>query len=225
VSHEFRTPLTTILASAELLNTCGENLSIQEQKRRYQRIQNGALQMAEMLEMVLTLHEAETGGLEFHLTLLNLRDFCQDLIRQLRQRFGVGDGSPEVGAIRSLEEELEMSEVYLDGRLLEAILSQLVGNALKYSATESEIEFAYRSGRETVTFEIRDRGLGIPPAEQELVFAPFQRGSNVNHTRGMGLGLAIVKYCVELHGGRIELMSELSKGTTVRVTLPNRLGN
>jgi signal transduction histidine kinase len=107
-----------------------------------------------------------------------------------------------------------------DERLLRHILSNLIGNAIKYSPAGSPVEFEIRTeGRQAICV-VRDRGVGIPPEDQERLFHAFHRGANVRDVPGTGLGLTIVKRCVELHGGTLHLESAPGRGTTVTVSLP-----
>jgi signal transduction histidine kinase len=103
--------------------------------------------------------------------------------------------------------------------LLRHILANLLSNAVKYSAQGMKVGLSvHREGPQAV-FEVRDRGIGIAPDDRQRLFEAFQRGQNVGEIPGTGLGLVIVKRCIELHGGEIEVASELGSGTTVTVRL------
>jgi signal transduction histidine kinase len=106
-----------------------------------------------------------------------------------------------------------------DTSLLNHILSNLVGNAVRYSPAGTQISVTLEQGDTAFTFTIADEGIGIPEAEREKIFEPFVRGSNVGQIGGTGLGLNIVKRYVELLGGRIEVLP-VASGTTFRVTIP-----
>ena len=108
----------------------------------------------------------------------------------------------------------------IDARLLRQIATNLIGNAMKYSATGSTVALTLTHTDGHGQLIVQDEGVGIPPAEQQRVFESFQRGSNVASITGSGLGLAIVKQAVELLQGTITLESELDVGTKVTVTFP-----
>ena len=107
-----------------------------------------------------------------------------------------------------------------DEGLLQHILANILGNAVKYSPPEQPVEFTVTRCGTNAEFVIRDHGCGIPAADQPRLFTAFYRGSNVGQKPGSGLGLVIAKRCVDLHGGTIRCESEEGKGTTFIVNLP-----
>src|SRR5262249_10300723 len=109
---------------------------------------------------------------------------------------------------------------YGDEALVRHILVNVLSNAIKYSPAGSKIAFTAQNDGVVAIFEVRDQGIGIPKADQARLFEAFHRAQNVGEVPGTGLGLVIVKKCVDLHEGKIELNSELGKGTTVIVRLP-----
>ena len=105
--------------------------------------------------------------------------------------------------------------------LLNHVLSNLLVNALKFSSDDTKVEFSLSEVNSVqAMFIVRDYGIGIPEDDLELVYESFYRGTNVKGIKGTGLGLSIVKRCIELQKGRIEIISELEKGTQVNVILP-----
>ena len=108
----------------------------------------------------------------------------------------------------------------LDEKLLRQILENLLSNALKYSPSNTSVEFTLNYHQNQAIFQIRDQGIGIPNQDKGLLFETFHRATNVGTIAGTGLGLAIVKKCVELHKGQIAVESEVGVGTTFTVTLP-----
>ena len=109
-----------------------------------------------------------------------------------------------------------------DRSLLQQIFTNLLSNAIKYSPEGGKIECHLQSQETEIILAIEDGGIGIPPADLARLFESFHRASNVDTIPGTGLGLTITKACVELHGGKIALTSELGSGTRVTVTLPKR---
>jgi signal transduction histidine kinase len=107
----------------------------------------------------------------------------------------------------------------MDEKLLRQIFTNLLSNAIKYSPKGGNIQFDLVCEQGTAVFLIRDRGIGIPPQARARLFESFHRADNVGTIPGTGLGLSIVKNCVDLHGGKIAVDSEVGVGTTFAVTL------
>lgn len=214
-AHEFRTPLTTILSSAELLEHYRYRWSEEKQQVHLKRIQNAALHLSEMLDDILTICRAEAGKLEFNPMPMNLPRFCQNLVEDLQP-------TTKAGQAIALIYQGDYTQVSLDERLLRHILTNLLSNAIKYSPRGSKIQFSITCQTHQVCFQIQDHGIGIPPEDRPHLFESFCRAANASDIPGSGLGLTIVKSCTELHGGQIQLRSELGKGTTFTVTIPIR---
>lgn len=231
-SHEFRTPLTTIQSSAELLEHYSYKWTQEKKLGHLHRIQASVAHMTKLLNDVLIIGKADAGKLKFNPLPLDLENFCWELTEELQLN------DPEGHAIiltcdRGLGHWAlgmghgENSFPCLDGELLRQILENLLSNAMKYSPSDRPIELTFRynpvaleSKEAQVVFQIRDRGIGIPPEDKQRLFETFHRAQNVGTIAGTGLGLAIVKKCVEIHQGQIAIDSEVGVGTTVTVTLP-----
>jgi len=139
-----------------------------------------------------------------------VESFCQQLIEELQ------DSTHQlilVGDIQGLSASL-------DATMLKQILTNLLSNALKYSAAESTVRLEVDLQSTVVIFKVVDQGIGIPTQDLEHLFEPFYRGHNVNKVPGSGLGLAIVKRLVEMLKGQISVESQLDQGTTFTVVLP-----
>jgi signal transduction histidine kinase len=214
-SHEFRTPLATMLSSAELLEHYSESLSPAEKLNLLQTIQGGAKRMSEMIDDVLYLGRAESGVLKLNLGPTNLRELCGRVVSEFR----IAQGKQH---IITLDDRFDRLEAVMDERLLRHILNNLLSNAVKYSPPGSEVTFSLARRDEQAAIEIQDRGIGIPLEDQPRMFESFHRASNVENRPGTGLGLAIVKKAVELHGGEISLASAVGSGTRFTVMLPLR---
>jgi signal transduction histidine kinase len=212
-SHEFRTPLATMLSSAELLEHYSESLGADERRNLLQTIQISAKRMSEMIDDVLTLGRAESGVLKLNLGPTNLRELCTRVVAEFR----IAQGRHHV---ITLDDRFDRLEALMDERLLRHILNNLLSNAVKYSPQGSEVIFSLERREENAAIEIQDRGIGIPPEDQPRMFESFQRASNVENRPGTGLGLAIVKKAVELHGGEISLESAVGAGTRFTIVLP-----
>jgi PAS domain S-box-containing protein len=213
VSHEFRTPLGVILSSAEILESYFDQLEPEERREQLQSIQKNTRRMAGLMEEVLLLGMVEAGKMDFKPARLDLRGFCVRLIDELRS--ATDSKCPIRHAFRDVPEEANADE-----RLLRHIFTNLLGNAVKYSAAGNAVEFEIeRDGRDAIC-RISDRGVGIPEVDLDRLFNAFYRGRNVDGTPGTGLGLTIVKRCAELHGGRINVKSKVGEGTCMTVRLP-----
>ncbi|HIK52487.1 MAG TPA: PAS domain-containing sensor histidine kinase [Oscillatoriales cyanobacterium M59_W2019_021] len=212
-SHQFRTPLTTILLSAHALERSVENASISKRLANIDRIQSAARSLTQTLSDILTISRAETGHLEFDPHPLDLDIFCRDILSKTRQEAGKNHRL-------TLTVRGEVYGVAIDENLLRRTIENLLANAIQYSPEGSEISLCLQGNARGVKLSIGDRGLGIPRSDLSHVFNAFYRGSNVEDIPGVGLGLTVVKKCVELHGGKISLSSEEGMGTTVTVKIP-----
>lgn len=213
ISHELRTPLTVIRTSLELLERYGHMVPPEKQQRYFQRSRSAVATMNQMIDDVLLVGKEESGGLSFAPVLLNIKQFCRELVEEMRQ--GIGNSHVIVFSSTGW-----CGESYLDPKLLRSILNNLLSNAVKYSPAGSRVDFILCCQDEMMSFEIRDVGIGIPASDQPRLFEMFHRASNVRAIRGTGLGLAIVRQCVVLHGGTITFTSQEGKGTTFTVALP-----
>ncbi|MBF2008750.1 ATP-binding protein [Chlorogloeopsis fritschii PCC 9212] len=214
LSHDIRNPLNTILLAAGLLQSNDDKLPKEKKLNHYQLIRSAVKSMSQLLDEVSFIGKADTGKLQCELVLLDLKAFC----RQLIQETELSTAQKQITIFFTASGELE--EALWDEHLLRHILGNLLTNAIKYSPADSKVYFELMGQEKTVIFRIKDQGIGIPQNEQQHLFQPFHRASNVGTISGTGLGLAIVKKCVEAHGGEISVESEVGMGTTFTVTLP-----
>jgi signal transduction histidine kinase len=223
VSHEYRTPLATILSSAELLERYTQKFTEEQKLNHYRRIQTSTRILAQLVNDVLTISKIEAGKQEFNPSLLDLDKFCQELIEELQ---------PTIGNQHKLvftsqghwtltdQECICITAAYMDEKLLRYIISNLLSNAIKYSSQGSTVKFDLVYDQRQAVFRIQDQGIGIPKEDLQYLFESFYRGSNVGAISGTGLGLTIVKNSVDLHGGQMAVDSEVGVGTTFTITLP-----
>ncbi|MBD2775602.1 PAS domain S-box protein [Iningainema tapete] len=217
-SHEFRTPLAVITSSAGILKSFSHKLDEQQKQKHLQCIQTYVQHTTQLLDDILLINKAEAGKLAFEPTCINLVDFCRSLVEEIQ--------------LSSPNHSLAFFPQYLgtstdarftpcmDKKLLRQILSNLLSNAVKYSPEGSNVQIDLLVQDKSAVFLIKDEGIGILPQEQQNLFEPFYRGSNVGNKPGTGLGLAIVNKCIDLHRGRITVASQVRVGTTFRVELP-----
>jgi signal transduction histidine kinase len=214
VSHEFRTPLSIILGSAQLLaDTLGTSQDPKTAKN-LNRIQSSARDMNQLLSDLLTLMRAEAGQLTIHPSRIDLESFCLNLVEDFNTL------SQSERTIQFVSQNDSPIYANLDEKLLYALLSNLLSNAIKYSPADAPIVLTLSSHSHAVVFHIRDQGIGIPKDTLAKLYEPFYRGDNVGKTSGSGVGLAVCKKCVDLHQGSISIDSKVGVGTTVTVTLP-----
>lgn len=213
VSHEFRTPLSSILGSAQILDETLQPLVGRQKLKSLYRIRSSTQLMTQLLSDILTLARAEAGKLEFNPRPLEIQSFCLNLIEDLQP---LSKSNHSIQFI--IQGECKYADV--DERLLYSILSNLVSNSIKYSPNGGTIDFIIRCEPSLLKFIVRDQGIGIPSKTQEILYEPFHRGRNVGGILGTGLGLAVVKKCLDLHGGTISVESEVDVGTTFTVKIP-----
>jgi signal transduction histidine kinase len=213
ISHEYRTPLTTIASSAELLEVYRHKWDDDKQLKHFGRIQATVKHMTTLVNDVLFLNQAEFEKLSCCPTPLNLVAFLQELIDE-RQ---VTIGNKHHLIFTHVGEE---SQFLGDAKLLRQLLNNLIDNAIKYSPDGGTVSLSLTFEETQVIFSCLDEGIGIPVEEQQDLFKSFSRASNVGTIGGTGLGLSIAKKCVDLHKGQITVDSVVGQGTKLTVTLP-----
>ncbi len=225
-SHEIRTPLSSILLSAELLEK--PNLTVADRQKRVFRIKESTIRLNKLLEDMLTLDEFTLEISTFQPTLLNLEQFCLDLVEEINL---VHLNDRDIRPTLVLSSQRTNQSVCMDQDLLHHILVNVLSNAIKYSPNGGnivfEITYESRSNGEqadnqpsSVIFRIQDEGIGIPTDDLPFIFDFFRRATNTQKISGTGLGLAIVKRAVDVHGGQIAVESAIGQGTTFIITLP-----
>ncbi|KOP23598.1 hypothetical protein AMR41_25800 [Hapalosiphon sp. MRB220] len=216
-SHEFRTPLTTILSSSELLEHYHHKWTQEKQLSHIHRIKTSVKHMTDMLNDVLVIGKAEAGRLDFKPTSLDLVEYCRDLIQEFQHGDDMGDETENAIAFDC---EYESMCCRVDKNLLGHILRNLLTNAIKYSVNGGIVKFTLTEQKNRIVLEIKDQGIGIPKEDLPLLFDSFHRAANVGNIPGTGLGLSIVKKCVDLHQGEIFVESNVGVGTKFTVILP-----
>lgn len=211
-SHEFRTPLSTILSSCELLEHYRHKWTEEKQLTHLHRIQIAVKRMTEMLNDILIIGKAEAGKLEFVTTSFDVVAYCRNLVEEIQLNLS----NQQVYFIS----EHESMPCCMDEKLLGHILTNLISNAIKYSPNKSDVRVAFYRQNQRAVFEIQDWGIGIAPEDITHLFESFYRARNVGNILGTGLGLAIVKKCVDIHQGEIFVSSKPGIGSLFTVNLP-----
>jgi PAS domain S-box-containing protein len=218
VSHEFRTPLATILSSMEMLQRYGTNWTEEKAakaEKHYRRVKDSILRLTTLLDDVLLIGKVEAGKMSFVPATLSLTSLCNSITEELNS---VGSSR---GTLIHCTIDGGLSEYVGDAKLLRHIITNILSNAVKYSPDGSVVEFFVYAEGPRIFMVVRDRGIGIAEDDLPHVFEPFRRAKNVGEIQGTGFGLSIVKQCVELHGGTITVKSTIGEGTTVTVSLPS----
>ncbi len=217
-SHEFRTPLTSILLSCELLKKYSQELTDEKKERYFYQIKSAVTHLNQVVEDILVIGKAEAGKLNFDPAPLNLINFCLQIVEE--QQFNAGDRYHINFVERCFDASKTQDLPLMDEKLLRHILTNLLSNAIKYSPEGGNVQFELTCDQQNARFRIQDQGIGIPQADQAKLFTSFFRCSNTEKISGNGIGLTIVKSAVELHGGQISVESEVGLGTTFTVILP-----
>jgi signal transduction histidine kinase/CheY-like chemotaxis protein len=213
ISHEYRTPLSVILASSSLLLKHGQDLAGERQQRCLQHIEDKARHLGRLVDDMLVWERCELDKTRFRPVPIDLPTLIANVVEQQQQI--AGEAYQLAFKVRGRSQGF-----WGDPGLLRLILVNLIDNAVKYSPQGGNIEVGLRHQADQVILTIKDQGLGIPVAEQSGLFQSFSRGSNVETIPGSGLGLSIVKACVDTHGGSIQLQSQVGRGTKVSITFP-----
>lgn len=214
VSHEFRTPLTIISASAELLQYYFDSMEVDMPEKIYKnfsRIQTEIASMSSLMEKIIHSAHAATDLVPFQPERCNIRSLCNQIILDSFSNFK--DQRYVDFEISGFERDWNA-----DPRLLNHILTNLLGNAFKYSESNPKLILHY--GADHLVFRVLDKGIGIPKNEQSKLFESFFRASNTKGFPGTGLGLVVVKNFVDIHNGHIRIESEENEGTTIDVKIP-----
>ena len=211
-SHEFRTPLSTVLSSASLLEKYKTTEEQEKRSRHIDKIKNSVRHLNDILEDFLSLGKLDEGKVSTAVTEFDLRDFIHDTADDMR------------GLVKR-EQQLLIgytgdNMICSDKKLLKNIIINLVTNAVKFSKETSPVHIQVNVANGRAVISVIDQGIGIAKEDQDHLFSSFFRGANAANIAGTGLGLHIVKRYTDLLNGNVHLHSELNKGTTVTVDLP-----
>ena len=219
VSHELRTPLSILRGYIETLLDSPK--TPREELSRILRVMDRHSKRLELLvEDLLTLARLESGNLDLQLGTVDLSSFFREMIRDWEKKLT----SKHLNMIVDVPPEL--SPIRVDRTRLQEALYNLLDNAVKYSRDHGQIRLSARRRNGEIELSVSDDGIGIAKEDLPRIFERFYRADKArspDNVSGTGLGLAIVKHIAQLHGGRVEAESELRKGTTVRLILPNTI--
>ena len=209
-SHEFRTPLSTILSSASLLAKYKLTEEQSKRDKHVQRIKSSVINLNNILNEFLSLGKIEDGKIKAHFAVFDVKEFILQQCNEMTVIFKPGQIIDYSHHGKTL--------VTLDENLFKNVLINLLSNAAKFSDENKPIYINVTVDEKTMFFQIRDEGIGISKKDQEHLFEIFFRGNNALNIPGTGLGLHIVAKYIEMMNGKIELKSELGLGTEINLT-------
>jgi len=216
VSHDLRTPLASITGAASTLRSQDHRLPLETKQELLESISEEAERLSRLVGNLLDMTRFESGGVELRRDLYPLEEIVGTVLQRMERQLEGRTISTD------LEENLPM--VFVDDVLLGQVLWNLLENAAKYTPPGSPLELAAFENEGAVIIEVRDRGPGIPPGEEERIFEKFYRASSVNvseNVRGAGLGLPICRAIVQAHRGAIQALARPGGGTVFRICLPS----
>lgn len=209
-SHEFRTPLSTILSSASLLAKYTETVEQEKRDKHIDRIKSSVNNLTDILNEFLSIGKIEDGKIVARYRRFNVKDFIADICAEIR---GIAKKNQQITYTHSGKQVIE-----LDDSLLRNIIFNLLSNAIKFTGEDGMIEIISAVEEDIFTITIKDNGIGISTEDQQHLFERFFRASNVTNIQGTGLGLHIVAKYAELMNGTISFESELEKSTSFTIS-------
>ncbi|MFZ1399454.1 MAG: PAS domain S-box protein, partial [Candidatus Promineifilaceae bacterium] len=212
-SHEFRTPLATILATTETLSIYRDRMDEQQINNRLDKIRKQVQHMKEVMDDVLHLARIQAGRVRFNPETADFDALCQEIVEEFSSQTAYRN------RIVYKSNRAPLTAVF-DPHLMRQVISNLISNALKYSADEKQVQISLAQEDQHITLQVIDEGIGIPAKDLRFLFEPFHRATNVGTISGTGLGLSISRSAVELHGGTLVAESQIDVGTTITATIP-----
>lgn len=211
-SHEFRTPLTTILSSTSIIDKYNKQEQEENRKKHTERIKASVRNLTDILDDFLSLDKLEQGRVEVKKEKINLHELSTEIIEGL-------NGILKAGQTIHLSYNGPKTLIQ-DKKILRNVLMNLLSNAIKYSGERAGIYLIIEIENDFASIIVKDEGIGIPEEDQQNMFSKFYRAENAINIQGTGLGLNIVKRYMELLNGAISFVSKQNEGTTFTVALP-----
>ncbi|MFT3945791.1 MAG: PAS domain-containing sensor histidine kinase [Agriterribacter sp.] len=212
-SHEFRTPLSTILSSASLIAKYTQTEEQEKRDRHIQRIKSSVNNLTDILNEFLSIGKIEGGKIVTHYSSFDVKEMVTNICNELQ---GIAKKTQQI-----IFDHTGDTNVYLDMTLLRNIFMNLLSNAIKFSPEDGKIEVRSSVNKDYIIFGVKDYGMGISAEDKKHLFERFFRAKNATNIQGTGLGLHIVGKYVELMNGEITCESELEKGTGFTITFKN----
>ena len=214
VSHEFRTPLTSIRYLAELLQR-GRVKEESKKQHYYESITHESERLSRLIENILDFSKIEAGMKEYKFEETDVAEMCRDIVSRFKEQV-----APQDFTIESEIPE-ELPKIFADREALSRALFNLLDNSVKYSENSRKIKFRAWSDQSNIWLKVEDEGIGISKDDQEKVFEKFYRSADIQNSsiKGSGIGLTLVSHIAKAHGGEVLLESELGKGTEVTIQI------
>ena len=212
-SHEFRTPLSTIMSSVDLIGRYAEGPQAEKVDKHVARIRAKVRELTGILNDFLSLDKLEQGLVACNPAPFDVLDLCIGLIEEMRTM-------AKPGQAIHFDHAGEAREANTDRQMLSNVVSNLLSNAIKYSPEDRPIHLRTAVADGTLRIEVEDQGIGIPEKDQQHLFERFFRAGNTVSILGTGLGLNIVRKYLDMMGGSIRFVSGENAGTTFFVELP-----
>jgi signal transduction histidine kinase len=215
ISHEYRTPLTVIQTSTELLKIYYEIKDKQKFDEAIDRINTSIEKMIKFLEDIVLLGKIESKMIDLNYEKVDIFSYIDSIITHYRTSH---KNLQKIYYNKSGNNKIFNIEL----NLINIIFTRLLTNAINFSPKESEIKIEIHTTQDNFTVCIQDEGYGISPDKLENIFNPYKRFLEKDFTDGTGFGLAIVKESVNLMNGEINISSEINKGTTITFSIPDK---
>ncbi len=212
-SHEFRTPLSSILSSANLIGRYEQSEQQEKRMRHIKRIESSVRNLTMILNDFLSLEKLESGKIGFNPAEFKIEEYINQIIEEVNLTAKKGQ--------KIIHHHKGPNSIITDEHLLKNILINLLSNAIKYSPEEKNVEIKTQNEHEIIKIQVKDYGIGIPESEQKNMFTRFFRANNVTNIQGTGLGLTIVTRYLKLMNGKIWFESNEGEGTTFFVEITN----
>lgn len=214
ISHEFRTPMTTIMSSAQLMDRLiNRGGDINKLMRHTATIQKNVEALIELMDDVLLVEKLDSNKLDTNIKPLDVKSFLDDLVEDVR--IGIGKNHQF-----EYQSNVFPKEINTDKKLLKQVVGNLLSNAFKYSKAGTTVFLVIFIVDDEIKITVKDQGIGIPKENHKNLFESFFRAKNVTNIEGTGVGLTILSKSLELLGGNISFESEEGKGTTFNVNIP-----
>jgi signal transduction histidine kinase len=213
-SHEFRTPLSTILSSVSLIGRYTETAQQENRDKHIHKIKSSVTHLTGILNDFLSMNKLEEGKTKPIFEDFDICELIKEITEELKTIVKKGQ---TLQTICAFEQKMVRSDI----KIVKNIMINLISNAIKYSPEDAEILCHLNRNDQEISFSVTDKGIGIPEDEQKHLFDRFFRASNVTNIEGTGLGLNIVKGYVEILGGNISFESTRYVGSKFTITIPD----
>ncbi|MCE3259698.1 MAG: sensor histidine kinase [Bacteroidetes bacterium] len=209
-SHEFRTPLATVLSSLSLVQKYGEQGDKEKQTKHMMRIKSSITHLTDILNDMLSISKLEEGAISVSKEIFDIKEFIITLVREMRPIC-------KTGQALNYNHTGTDNNINLDKKILRHIMFNLISNAIKFSPENKPIDVSSEVTNDKIIISVKDNGIGISKEDQKHLFERFFRGENASNIQGTGLGLNIVAKYIEVLDGTVECISELDKGTEFKI--------